>query len=65
MYRKEYEENLKATQRAHLDRINGTHINWTPCLHDQCQSCHGTGLKSDGGFCIHGISCSCQKCSIK
>lgn len=33
-----------------------------PCLHDQCEACHGTGLKSDGTSCTHRIFCKCPKC---
>ena len=36
------------------------------CLHDACQACHGTGInKSTGGICVHNISCSCPKCSVR
>jgi hypothetical protein len=65
MDQSEYEKNLKKVQYEHLDKINRiNHPNWKPCLHDQCQSCHGTGLKLDGSFCLHGMTCSCPKCSI-
>lgn len=33
------------------------------CLHDNCNECNGTGIKANGGMCIHNISCSCNKCS--
>jgi hypothetical protein len=34
------------------------------CLHDNCPSCGGTGVKKNGlGSCIHMISCPCPKCS--
>lgn len=34
------------------------------CLHDNCSSCNGTGIRKDGlGTCIHMISCPCPKCS--
>lgn len=35
------------------------------CLHDNCPSCNGTGVKFDGSLCIHHISCNCPKCSPK
>ena len=36
------------------------------CLHDNCSICGGTGRRRDGlGMCIHSISCSCPKCSIR
>jgi hypothetical protein len=35
------------------------------CLHDNCSSCNGTGIRKDGlGPCVHMISCSCPKCRI-
>lgn len=36
---------------------------WEPCMHDNCQECHGTGIKLDGTSCIHDISCPCPKCT--
>lgn len=42
-------------------------INVTPtpsnCLHDNCPECHGSGVKKEGGACIHFISCPCPKCN--
>lgn len=35
------------------------------CLHSNCKSCNGTGIKIDGGVCIHNIVCNCPKCSIR
>lgn len=35
------------------------------CLHDNCKSCNGTGIKVTGGICIHNLYCSCPKCSIR
>lgn len=63
MDKQEYEEDLKRRQREHLNRISGNDANWRPCMHDQCPSCLGTGVKADGGACIHGIACPCPKCS--
>ena len=60
--RQQYEEDLKRRQKEHLDAVNGN-IPRRPCLHDQCPSCHGTGVKLDGSACIHEISCPCPKCS--
>ena len=37
-------------------------ITWT-CLHNSCSECNGTGIKKNGGICIHNIACSCPKCS--
>jgi hypothetical protein len=33
------------------------------CMHSKCESCHGTGRRSDGTGCIHMISCPCSKCN--
>lgn len=55
-----YEQDLKERQRNHLKQFQKP---WQPCLHDQCQECHGTGIRKFGGACIHMISCSCPKCS--
>jgi hypothetical protein len=33
------------------------------CMHETCPECDGTGIKKTGGFCVHGISCPCPKCS--
>ena len=36
------------------------------CAHEQCTSCGGTGQRYDGlGACVHALSCSCPKCSIR
>lgn len=64
--REDYERDLRERQRRHLDNINRMIDSyWTPCMHEQCPSCHGTGLKADGSFCIHNISCNCPKCSVR
>lgn len=33
------------------------------CLHKNCPECHGTGVKLNGGICIHMISCPCPRCT--
>lgn len=64
MNKEQYEQDLKRRQEEHLKKVNNRfNINWKPCAHDQCQSCHGTGIKVDGSSCIHYISCDCPKCS--
>lgn len=63
-YKDQYEEDLRRRQAEHLDRVFGRQdANWRPCLHDNCQSCLGTGVKSDGSACIHNLSCPCPKCT--
>lgn len=63
--RKLYEDDLHKRQQEHLDLIqNQANLNWRPCMHDNCPSCHGTGQKLDGGHCVHGISCPCPKCTV-
>lgn len=34
----------------------------SPCLHDNCPQCHGTGIGLIG-TCIHMVSCPCPKCT--
>lgn len=77
MTKKEYEKQLKKIQKEHLRRVReyqggfklpndyrfGEDQYWQPCVHDQCGSCHGTGVKFDGSPCIHNLYCSCPKCS--
>ena len=34
------------------------------CMHDNCPTCKGTGIRNDGlGSCVHMISCPCKKCT--
>lgn len=33
------------------------------CMHKNCPSCKGSGVKSDGGLCIHSMSCPCPSCT--
>jgi len=62
--KEEYEKDLKHRQEQHLNNINNSfNGNWRPCMHDQCPDCLGTGIKQNGGVCIHGISCPCPKCT--
>lgn len=72
--REAYEAELKRRQEEHIERVRkntepygnfnqGFNAPWRPCMHDQCASCHGTGMKFDGSMCIHMISCPCPKCS--
>ncbi len=62
--KEDYEKQLAERQRQHLERLNGAqNNNWRPCMHDACPECVGTGIKANGGPCIHYISCPCPKCS--
>lgn len=64
MTRKEYEDDLKRRQKEHLDNIQTRQeSHWQPCMHDSCTECVGTGVKRDGGVCVHMLSCNCPKCS--
>lgn len=38
--------------------------NDSPCMHDMCQECSGTGIRKSGGMCVHAISCPCKKCTL-
>ena len=58
----DYEKDLRRRQQEHLSKVYGNRP-FKPCLHDQCPSCRGTGVKFDGSSCIHGLACSCPKCS--
>lgn len=47
------------------DNIRGNIGQRSDCMHDNCPTCSGTGVRNDGlGSCIHGISCPCKKCSV-
>lgn len=62
--RRQYEEDLVRRQRSHLDAIGADRdTNWSPCMHDACPECVGTGVKHDGSSCVHGISCPCSRCT--
>lgn len=72
MTKEEYDLELSQRQTDHLNEVERRrniqyfkiyYQNWTPCLHDSCAECHGTGIKLDGSFCIHWISCTCPKCN--
>ena len=64
MTREEYELDLKRRQEEHLASVRrNRESRWQPCMHDSCPECLGTGVRRDGGVCIHGISCPCPKCS--
>lgn len=46
-----------------LENVRGV-TKFSDCMHDNCPSCNGTGLRKDGlGACIHGISCPCRRCT--
>lgn len=53
------QRNLKMRQEQHLRQFE------RPCLHDQCLDCYGTGIRRGGGICVHGLVCSCPKCSVQ
>lgn len=67
--REQYEKDLKRRQREHLEQVQKQfdipwgNDQWQPCMHDGCPECHGTGVRRDGGSCIHSLSCPCPKCS--
>lgn len=57
----EYERELERRQKTHLAQLTHTPA-FSPCLHDSCPNCHGTG-RSRLGICVHNISCQCPKCT--
>lgn len=61
--REQYEKDLAERQRRHLEVVRHNQRPFQPCLHNQCNQCHGTGIKLDGSKCIHYLSCPCPKCS--
>ncbi len=63
---KQYEKDLRERQARHKAAIRDNNVatSWKPCKHDQCPDCVGTGRKLDGSVCIHGISCTCPKCTV-
>ncbi len=65
MNREQYERDLADRQRRHMERIFVPQCQrpWKPCAHDQCTSCHGTGVREDGRACMHMLSCDCPRCS--
>lgn len=47
-----------------LYQINTNWFDKDGCLHKNCSSCNGTGVRIDGlGPCVHMISCPCPLCS--
>ena len=62
----QYLKDLKKRQKQHLKNVKkylNQNDSWSPCAHDSCTSCHGTGIRYDGSACIHNLYCSCTKCS--
>lgn len=61
----------KCTPTALVKRILIDPTDFTPhtstydaCIHQQCQTCNGTGIRKDGrGNCVHAISCKCKSCT--
>ena len=61
--REEYEDDLRRRQKEHFEKIKNKQGKFTPCLHEKCTGCHGTGIKLDRSKCNHFISCPCPKCN--
>lgn len=58
-----YDEDLRRRQEEHLKKVKDGGRPFQPCKHDGCSQCHGTGVRVDGGQCVHSISCPCPKCN--
>ena len=58
----EYFKDLARRQKEHLQQI-GVRQFRQRCLHDGCSECVGTGVRKNGGACVHMISCPCPRCS--
>lgn len=53
-----------STQEPDWKNIPDIDFSKSKCLHDNCPSCGGTGIRKDGlGMCFHMISCPCPKCT--
>ena len=63
MDRDAYEKDLAEKQKNHLNNVSRNSDEWTPCSHDECIECLGTGIKRNGSQCVHMISCRCPKCN--
>jgi hypothetical protein len=66
--RRKKEEHLRKvndtlTPTIYTNTINKPYIP-SPCAHDSCPSCHGTGVTINGGGCIHSLVCNCHKCGV-
>lgn len=61
--RQKYERDLVIRQHKHLENLQDAD-GWHPCMHDQCPTCHGTGIGRHGA-CIHMMSCPCPKCTTR
>lgn len=35
----------------------------TPCQHDNCMKCKGSGIDTYGNACFHSLYCGCPKCT--
>lgn len=58
------DDDLQRRQVEHLGQVRKNAIgSASDCLHNQCPECVGTGIKKNGGSCIHGISCPCPRCT--
>lgn len=55
-------EDLARRQKKHIEDLQSKQ-NWQPCMHNNCPECSGTGIRRNGGSCVHMISCPCPKCS--
>ncbi len=55
---------LARRQLEHLAHVRDYHLGHpSECLHNRCSECLGTGVRRDGGACVHMISCPCPRCS--
>ena len=66
MKNNEHIEKIETSEYTDLFAPNTdeTKIKHSPCMHDNCPTCGGTGKRKDGlGSCLHMISCPCPKCN--
>ncbi|QGZ16199.1 hypothetical protein Hena1_00230 [Erwinia phage Hena1] len=56
-------EQMEALRERYIPLV-GRAKEGTRCLHKACTECKGTGIRRNGGICIHGIACPCPNCSF-
>lgn len=59
----QWSDSVEEHKKKHLEHLENMDKQSDNCLHDNCTKCFGTGRKSDGSMCMHGIACPCRKCT--
>src|SRR5690606_5839038 len=61
----EFNHYHSAKKKLLKERIDNQKRDKEECLNENCLSCLGTGKKINGEICIHYISCSGKRCSLR